>query len=490
MRDEKRQLRDKENKLRDEKGKLMEKESHLSAEKSKMSDKGTFPGHRQDSLPEGRPPLYPSDKELEIERKIDRILEATKAGDRATPEESLTIVGKAEKERLVHDKRFFAFEERPDEESVLCDDESAALSLMENEHQVVAFMTPRFESVFSAHKTKFCVYNSEEHRWLKASSEASATYNLKPDLIVCHAAIVSRKQPFTSQDEVVQNLRSSNNFKYGVLAEWKLRHAIGLTCEAKMNIGNGNTAFGEVINYGSHLCFGKGGPVAARLLLFDKTQCWLIEVVKGAVANVTTCRWLDKGSSNLLRGFVRSDKMIEILQEACAHFSLTVEEDSFLGAGAFGHVFRATRIMDGKEVALKIVVERPENNDHEVRLETERLLMQAAYELCPEYVMRAEEDGFATFRHGAAFLLSEVGEHYSKLAPQKIVDSLKELHRQGILHGDARLENVLCVNGMPVWIDFADSLLTGGLPFTMRKEIELQNLKKCVAERFNGYQAS
>ena len=51
----------------------------------------------------------------------------------------------------------------------------------------------------------------------------------------------------------------------------------------------------------------------------------------------------------------------------------------------------------------------------------------------------------AEFEDGAVLLLSSVGAPYSELAPKDILASLDALHENGILHGDARLENVVCV---------------------------------------------
>ena len=252
-----------------------------------------------------------------------------------------------------------------------------------------------------------------------------------------------------------------------------------------------NQGFGEVINYGAHLCYGKHGSIATRLILFDKTQCWLVAIVKGSVSDVTTFNWQDHGSANLLRHFVRQPELTKALKETCQHFQLSLGNDSFLGAGAFGFVFRATRSRDGKSVALKVVLESESQDINTVeRLEHERELLQAAHNDCPDFVMGVEEDGFAILEYGAALILSQVGMHYSKLDPQTIVESLKTLHEHGIVHGDARLENVVCVNEKPVWIDFADSIFSPAIPMTTKKDMELEGLKACVEEKFNGYKAS
>jgi tRNA A-37 threonylcarbamoyl transferase component Bud32 len=67
------------------------------------------------------------------------------------------------------------------------------------------------------------------------------------------------------------------------------------------------------------------------------------------------------------------------------------------------------------------------------------------------------------------------------------MDSLKPLHKSGIVHGDARLENVVCVDARPVWIDFADSIFSPAMERTKREELE--TLKACISKKFNGYNA-
>ncbi|KAG7349956.1 hypothetical protein IV203_012553 [Nitzschia inconspicua] len=116
-----------------------------------------------------------------------------------------------------------------------------------------------------------------------------------------------------------------------------------------------------------------------------------------------------------------------------------------------------------------------------LRLELEYRRMHKAHLVCPEEVMGVEEDGFAVFENGASLLLSDVGDHYSRLDPQSIMDSLKYLHQNRILHGDARLENVVCVNGKPCWIDFAESSFEFA---PMSQAAECEQLRASILDRF------
>ena len=430
----------------------------------------------RDPFPRDRPPLHPNT--VTNEHKLDQILEAVQKTDRATPQYSAAYVGNKVNKRLVEDGRFVIFEEKVGEESVLTAEQVEELSRATNEHHVVAYITPFLEEIVK--DTASCsVFNSEEYKWIQTSSETSV-YNEKPDLLIIHPAFANSKHPFQCErDEALKSMRR-NTDKFGVLSQWRLRDFIGLTCEAKQKIDNGG--FGEVINYGAHICFGEHGAVATRLMLFDKQTFWLVESVRGEVASVVTSRWLDHGSKHLLRDFVRQPALAKLLNDACEHFNLVVKSDSFLGAGAFGFVFRAQRV-DGASVALKVALDT-----HAQRLETEKAKILRAKKECPDEVIGLEEDGFHTFEGGAALLLTKVGDHFSKLSPQSIVDSLQRLHDNGIIHGDARLENVVSVDGKPCWIDFADSDLLLDTPLLMQSEMD--TLIGYVKERFDGYNAA
>jgi serine/threonine-protein kinase RIO1 len=102
--------------------------------------------------------------------------------------------------------------------------------------------------------------------------------------------------------------------------------------------------------------------------------------------------------------------------------------------------------------------------------------------------MGVEENGFAIFDDGAVLLLSEVGEHYSMLSksPQAIMDSLRRLHQNQILHGDARVENVVFMKGKPCWIDFAETTFVFS---DLGPEAEETQLRESLRARF-GYIAT
>jgi hypothetical protein len=379
--------------------------------------------------------------------------------------------------------------------SVLTLEQQKHLVECETEHQVVAFVTPYLEEIVAEHEY-YVVVNSEEYKWLEMSDNAPSEYKNKPDLFVGHEAIVTYRPPFQHRDAKLTSMRRQTE-KFGVLSHWKLRSCIGMICEAKQTINN--QAFGQIINYGSHICrhgcrVGDDDPETTRLMLFDKEEFWLISVTRGFPSFVTTCQWTTPGSFDLIRNFVMKPNLISVLDQACQHFQVRVVTDNnndelkatengsgaFLGAGTFGFVFRVKRLNEEKSkcLALKVCISgRTGSFDNVRRLDHEFVRMRQAHEACPNVVMGIEEGGFQQLvdknneEVGAALLMSHVGRNYSDLSPKNIVDSLKELHSKGILHGDARLANIVSVNGNPVWIDFCESAVAT-LPIFFEQELE------------------
>ncbi|CAJ1944894.1 unnamed protein product [Cylindrotheca closterium] len=147
---------------------------------------------------------------------------------------------------------------------------------------------------------------------------------------------------------------------------------------------------------------------------------------------------------------MRQDPLIKVLDKACFELGLVPEENGYLGSGAFGLVFKVCD-QNGVAFALKIV---PDVDDNVAELQKQMSITNEATRKCPHLIVGVEEDSFRKFgKLGAALLFSEVGNHYSSLSKKAIIDCLQELHENNVVHGDARVENIVCVNGRAKWID-------------------------------------
>ena len=400
--------------------------------------------------------------------------------DRATPQKPPAIHGKDELLRLGREGKVKTFTSVDGELPILSADENTKLSKLEEEHRVVAFITPHLQRIFGQNddESTTVVVNSEENKWLRTSDDC--TFNQKPDLFVCHRAIYQKRQPFNTGDQILLGMRRARDV-FGVLANWKLRRFLYVVCEAKMEIDN--AGLGETINYGSHICLDEDGPVTVRLILFDRNEFWLVECVKGVASSIEKCDWSQCGSASLMRNFELRDPLIEALDDACKAFRLTVDENSFLGQGAFGVVFRVKN-QEGKLFAMKIV---SDEGNHVQQLKIQAEVTNRAKTICPQYIVGIESNGFLHYENKAGVLLqSDVGRHYSTLSKTDIIQALEALHSKNILHGDCRVENIVNVNGNARWIDMRAGRLFESMDISEDKEQEKRELLESIQRVFSS----
>ena len=352
------------------------------------------------------------------------------------------------------------------------------LATLTNEHQVVAFMTPVFTDICRGSNIQ--VVNSEEYAWLQTMSE-STRYNQKPDNIFCHKAFYNSRVPFNTNDvDLIQLRRDDDND--GVLASWSLRDSIDVVGEAKIHIDN--EAVGEVVNYARHISYHEGSPIHTKLLLYDRQQFWQVRAVRGEITSVAKCRWDVAGSRGELERFIKEGRSpwVELLIQACNHWGLDAEPNSFLGKGAFGRVFKAYRRPEsyGRRVltALKLVL-RGDNGGGILQLLKEKESMVKAAEHVPHVVAHVQD--FKVFGDlGACLLLSDVGSKVPKVAWVQLFQTLGSLHEHNIIHGDPRISNAIFVDGQVKWIDFLSAVVaTDATDVTVKKQDLYILVKSC-----------
>ncbi|KAJ3110013.1 hypothetical protein HDU96_006986 [Phlyctochytrium bullatum] len=150
-----------------------------------------------------------------------------------------------------------------------------------------------------------------------------------------------------------------------------------------------------------------------------------------------------------------SERWSRLVLSACERFGVDLaQDDPFLGAGATARVVKV-QCEDGSVAALKVVLSK-----HLDFLEEEASVL--AREACQNTGVAVKllkpvtllDDGL-----GAAILISPVGEplkrdDLTKNDIRSIFQSLFKLHQAGILHGDARLPNLIQHQTTYLWIDF------------------------------------
>lgn len=259
-------------------------------------------------------------------------------------------------------------------------------------------------------------------------------------------------------------------------------------------------------------------PPFARVVLFDRTKCWLIKtfndraglhqlelelqhtasghrtadlttrptsdfgstvsdteyvevIIRGSTSdfgktvramnlihNINEIMWTDHGSERFFLEFIVEalNHWIRLLESACNVFNVQLlDTDAFLGAGATGRVFKVCR-EDKTMAALKIVT----TDFSLLMLESQK--MRSA-EQTGVVATVLEDYKILDNGNGAAVLIREIGEPISRESLTEstvveIVHILFILHSSGIQHGDPRLPNLIQVDGRILWIDLMYSL--------------------------------
>ncbi len=373
---------------------------------------------------------------------------------RATPIPTPRAYGAEIVKKARNWEKYHVFQEREGAEAALDDTVVGALAACTNEHQLVAKLTPHLERIFKNDGVH--VVNSEEYSWLRTSEDRR--FNQKPDMMLCDEAIYTKLSPWNS-GELSLDRRGSD--KFGRLSDWVLRDCLAATFEAKTSIGN--SGIGETTNYGNHITFGQNAPPFAKLVLFDKTSFYLLEVSSGENVTIQECGWTTPGSKELLRSFpFFQSPWVKLRKAACERWGVTIARDSdgsaWLGHGTFGRVFRVKRSDSDKHMALKLVL--PSNA---ANLSLEMSTMVAAASSCDcvmpiageQMKVSGESQISCDFGDlGGAMLLLHVGDPVDRAKYGEVIHLLASLHQKNIYHGDPRLANVVQFGDKMFWIDF------------------------------------
>ena len=154
--------------------------------------------------------------------------------------------------------------------------------------------------------------------------------------------------------------------------------------------------------------------------------------------------------------------------------------EEILGEGASGIVRRA--FINGREVAAKLPVSAEPEPMESVRREAEMLCCEELQQLQGLAVVRVIAAGIAG---GLPFLATELMGPSAAEAPplsaeqeDAAISGLMRVHAAGVLHGDARPENLLLPRdnlaaGVPMWADF------GRAEFSKNRSAHIAELAEC-----------
>lgn len=224
-------------------------------------------------------------------------------------------------------------------------------------------------------------------------------------------------------------------------------------------------ARGELIIYLKSLntMISKGFGAVSRGLFIHSKGFDIYVVENDSVLNHDEFFYTANGSEDVLRQFFSYRSPWE--KTALEFFSqLKVEPLKALGCGGTGRVIHVKSVVDGQSYALKIVASDNFGNlmSEHTRITNFISANNPAFDMLPTFISAFKAVNVAT-EYGnqvfGAILTQPVGEPVDSetLNSQSgfftIVQSLASLHKLNVVHGDARMANLIQVNGKFVWID-------------------------------------
>ena len=312
--------------------------------------------------------------------------------------------------------------------------------------------------------------NSETKPWIE-TLRGHSKYRGKPDLWVGPYYAVRPLRSTQYKDEElagkINTLLSQNpsSYLYGEPYHGTDRGKADLWYDsimpiaAKLNFDN--NALGEAINYTYWFSQSPIQP-STRGMLITLDKFYLLHSTKGVVTSITEAKWTDAGSAELMADHFSFDSpWTQAVRELCQKFNVTPLR--FLGAGSNGRVFEVIDNSSNRcRRALKVALgSRCGPLAEKIPLaEKEQILIRWLIEKKPEIVSVLPQSisDFHTLYTDVAqqlpwaggYLLSPVGESInvkSILQEQNglsdLLQSLRLMHRNGVVHGDPRLPNIL-----------------------------------------------
>lgn len=338
-------------------------------------------------------------------------------------------------------------------------EQEGILQLSSNEAGLVRFMTPflvrlRLPSSAIDDPCRPVLVNSELLQWLVHPSRLD--FRLKPDVFLSWAPFVNfcDGNPDAGQG-------AGSTFQFGVLASYDLQkeRCAPEIFEAKKGRLT-DSHFGELCTY--HSCI----PGTCRGVVFGATDFWLYESYDGSPIRLIKCSWTTPGSAACFRDFfgdisLYEPRLLVLLRSLASelgvtpvHFSNGGHRQCYLGSGGSGHVFCVSNPASSHTQALKVVItEQPAV----VFSEYEHMIAAAksgAPVLPP--VNGSLRVITAKDASGVGYLMHRVGRPFVVTSQRRCLlafRALAALHASGVIHGDARLPNLIIVGKAVVWID-------------------------------------
>jgi hypothetical protein len=306
--------------------------------------------------------------------------------------------------------------------------------------------------------------NSEQFKWLdNLRSPLRPDMRLKPDLFVTPRVFVEEREGTGSQG-------TGDEFIFGLLADRRLQGdgCVSELYEAKVDELT-LKHLGELVSYHRLI------PGECRGMLFNGRHFWLYASHDGDPLKLLRGAWAAPGSASCVRRFFDDGAppppLVPLLRQLLSALRLRPAPDSggssFLGGGGSGRVFAVQHVEHddagasrraAPRLALK-VVPAAASASWLSDLDVEFKALQDAAKLGAPVVPVVADSLRALQGLGGGFLLAHCGAPFdataSAAACAAAFAALAALHACGIMHGDARLPNLLLVRGRAAWVDLA-----------------------------------
>ncbi len=375
----------------------------------------------------------------------------------------------------------------------VADHESILAENPENEHVLIAYLTPHLDRLCQKVKMRF--FNTEESKWIRTLLVHSENYQ-KPDALSCVEGLCDLQQPTRKEledlrEEIAGNNPSTFLFGRGI---WALRDSY-VIWEFKKKLEPDHR--GTCYSYICHLCRNDLNSIYT-VILGDSTDFYIIQGQGGIISSVRQSSWTAEGSADaILQTLEQKNSWMRLLQGICSQKKLSLDFSgdisAFLGSGGYGRCFRvrtSTSVATPpKSYALKIILLQGKPPFTESLVAYEFDLLTSLKDPHPNVVV-VDKSSFTVFEEegipiGVGYLMETVGTPLTvekcrqKKKMHQILESLQRLHVDlGWAHGDARWQNCMeIVNPQTklktiVWVDFIYIPVSDDQHTRKKKDIE------------------
>ena len=421
----------------------------------------------------------------EVKKDVSQIQDALHRGENPSVSISRTDQGLHIKSTLQSGDNYIQFQPQIGKIPFLNEAQSelAKQSLIEGKHEnfLVAYFTPFFINLVKKVDPNMVFVNSEYYSWLQGLS-GDITNAAKPDGFIMDKSLVNFRGPYKDASVCPEQI-------FGELASWGVRCSINSIWDAKKKVSL--AGYADLCNYLQRCgdggrCY-DGSWMNHKGVVYDAEKCYLVKSIRHTITHTTVFNWTDAGSYDLLKEFIsHSDPWTKCLYALCDMLGVKVVVPvttnavttaqlggSFLGSGACGRVFKVFYPIDESiTYAMKLVISTDEEEGRIGEVENEFCQLNNAK---GEGVIPVVSDSLKlssvnlnskTLLFGG-YLMSVVGcpVENNKTNVKKMLESLNRLHKRGIYHGDARIQNVVQWEDTIYWVDFRTSSLSASSVF-------------------------